>query len=235
VLADGLITAHPASFDKLYQDALEIDYAALSRTQDRIEAALRSGTIRITTPAGTKLEMRMGSRPMNKQNGDASARHMRDAKVRVDREVELPAGVVRVAPEETTVNGTWVIPEARFDGVVARNIRFQIKDGSIVKTDVGENREAVERALKAGGPSALRFREIGIGANPKLALPRGGYPGGVIPYFAYGSGVLRMSLGDNEELGGAVRGGFRRWFFFPDATVESGAGAIVRSGKLVVP
>ena len=36
----------------------------------------------------------------------------------------------------------------------------------------------------------------------------------------YPQGMVRMSLGDNEELGGAVRGLFRRWFFFPDATVE---------------
>jgi len=45
--------------------------------------------------------------------------------------------------------------------------------------------------------------------------------------------VVRMSLGDNEELGGSVRGGGRRWFFFPDATVEAGGQVIVERGKLV--
>jgi hypothetical protein len=41
-----------------------------------------------------------------------------------------------------------------------------------------------------------------------------------------------MSLGDNAELGGSVRGGVVRWLFFPDATVYVGADAIVRGGRL---
>jgi hypothetical protein len=231
VLADGLSTAHPPEFDRLYEAALDIDYAALTKMQERIEAALRVGTVRIRTPAGTDLQLRVAGRPMNKQNGDASAKHMRDAKVRVDREVELPAGVVRVAPDEDSVTGTLVIPEARFGSTIARNIRFEIAGGRVIKIEAGEHREAVEAALKAGGPAALRFREIGIGANPKLTIPAGSK---VIPYFAYGAGVLRMSLGDNEELGGAVRGDYRRWFFFPDATVMSGRETIVSDGKLLI-
>jgi hypothetical protein len=42
-----------------------------------------------------------------------------------------------------------------------------------------------------------------------------------------------MSLGDNTELGGAVRGGVVRWLFFPDATVRSGADVLVEGGRLV--
>ena len=41
-----------------------------------------------------------------------------------------------------------------------------------------------------------------------------------------------MSLGDNTELGGTVRGGVVRWLFFPDATVRVGADVIVRDGTL---
>jgi hypothetical protein len=41
-----------------------------------------------------------------------------------------------------------------------------------------------------------------------------------------------MSLGDNAELGGNVRGGLVRWLFFPDTTVRVGADVIVLDGKL---
>jgi hypothetical protein len=231
VLADGLATKHPAEFNRLYQDALDIDYAALSEKQDLLIAALRFGTLRIRTPAGTNLTFRTMDRPMNKQDGDASARRMRDAKVRVDREVELPAGVVRVAPDESTVAGRMVIPEARFGNSVAKNIRLQIAGGRVTSIEADENRDAVEAALKAGGPAAMRFREIAIGVNPKLAVQPGSK---VLPYYGYGDGVVRMSLGDNEELGGKVRGDFRRWFFFPDATISSYSDAIVKDGKVVV-
>ena len=49
----------------------------------------------------------------------------------------------------------------------------------------------------------------------------------------YGDAVVRLSLGDNEEVGGAVRGGGVRWLFFPDTTVTVGATTLVKDGKLV--
>ncbi len=217
--------------DGLYENALDIDYNALSKKQDLLIAALRSGTLRVRTPAGTDLTLRTMDRPMNKQDGDASARRMRDARVRVDREVELPAGVVRVAPDESTVDGRMVIPEARFGKVVAKNIRLQIAGGRVVSIEADQNRDAVEDALKAGGPAAMQFREIALGVNSKLAIPPGSK---VLPYYGYGDGIVRMSLGDNEELGGKVRGNFRRWFFFPDATVSSDSEVIVKNGKIAV-
>jgi hypothetical protein len=42
-----------------------------------------------------------------------------------------------------------------------------------------------------------------------------------------------MSLGDNAELGGQVRGDFVRWFFFPDATVEVNDQPLVNRGRLI--
>jgi hypothetical protein len=229
VLADGLITTHPEGFDLLYQNALDIDYAALRKTQDKIEAALRSDSVRIRTPAGTDLTMRVGNRPMNKQDGDASAQRMRTAKVRVDREIELPAGVMRVAPEESTVNGRMMIPEARIGSVVARGIRLEFVSGRVTKIEATENLAAMQEELKK--PAAMQFREIGIGTNPKLAAIPGNK---TLPYFGYGAGVLRMSLGDNEEIGGTVRGAYRRWFFFPDATITAGSKTIVRDGRLTL-
>ncbi len=231
VLADGLSTTHPPAFDRLYQDALDVDYAALAAKQDRVIKALRTGTLRIRTPTGTDLQLRVGDRPMNKQDGDASGKRVKLARMKVDREIELPAGVVRVAPEETTVFGRLVVPEARFGNVVARNIRFEISAGQVLDFVADEHREAVEAALKEGGPAAYRFREIAVGVNPKLAIPAGSK---VLPYYGYGDGVVRMSLGDNEELSGKVSGNWHRWFFFPDATITAGSEVIVKDGKLAV-
>lgn len=232
VLADGLPTEHPSEYDALYQDAvLNTDYKALSELQDAVIAALRQGTGRIRTPAGTNLMFRVNNRPMNKQDGDASQKHALASKVRVDRDVELPAGVVRVAPNEPNIQGTLVLPEARFGDRVAKNVRFEFQQGQIVKFDAAEGRDAVEAFLKAGGPAALRFREIGIGVNPKLRIPPGQK---VLPYYGYGDGVVRLSLGDNEEVGGDVRGGFVRWFFVTDATIDFYGEPVVKDGRVVV-
>ena len=232
VLADGLAGEHSAALDRLYQQALDVDYKSIAVAQDRAIVLLRSGTVRVRTPAGTDLRFRIGTRPFNKQEGDASAARMTEARVRVDREIELPCGVLRVAPLEETVRGRLVIPKARLQGKVARNIQFAIEAGRITSVFADENQDAVEAELQAGGEAARQFREFGLGFNPKLKTLDGSE---VLPYFGYGAGVVRMSLGDNEELGGDVRGGYHRWFFFPDTTVEVDGETLVRDGELIIP
>lgn len=215
VIADGLAGSHSADLDWLYQDALEVDTRAISRAMDAAIAALRSGPARITTPDGTDLTFKVGARPFNKQDGDASAERMKSAKIRVDREIELPIGVLRVAPLEDSVNGKLVIPYARLDGAIVTGITLTFTKGKVTAFSAAENEEALKTYLEKNGDAARAFREVGLGFNPRLAPAYG-----ALPYFAYGAGLVRISLGDNEELGGAVRGGFRRWFFFPNAKVE---------------
>jgi hypothetical protein len=217
VYADGLWGEHSARLDALYAEALESGYDALRRAQDTAIARLAGGWVRVRTPAGADIRFRAGGRPFNRQDGDATAARAQTARMRIDRDIELPAGVVRVAPLEETVSGVVVIPEARFGGETVRGIRLEFQRGRLRKWTARENPAALGKALAEGGGAAQRFREFALGLNPVLKPSPGAK---VLPYYGYGEGVVRLSLGDNEELGGAVRGGFVRWFFFPDATVE---------------
>jgi beta-lactamase class A len=217
VMTDGLFGQHSEALDALYMQALEIDYRALSEAQSRAIERLKSGEVRVRTLAGTDIRFRTGDRPFNKQDGDASARRASQARMRIDRDIELPAGVLRVAPLEDSVNGVIAVPEGRFSGETARDVKMHFRKGRMVKVEAGENLAAVEKFLKEGGDAARRFREVALGFNPKLKPAPGSR---ILPYYGYGEGVVRLSLGDNEELGGAVRGGFARWLFFPDAVVE---------------
>jgi hypothetical protein len=54
-----------------------------------------------------------------------------------------------------------------------------------------------------------------------------------IPYYGYGAGVVRLSLGDNSELGGNITGDYVRWNFFVDTTVTVDGDVWVRDGRLV--
>ena len=225
---DGLPVPHTAPYDAVYVDALNIDYAALAQRQDAAVALLRSGETRVTTPGGTDLRFRIGDRPFNKQDGDASAARMQSAKVRVDREIELPAGVLRVAPVEASVQGTLVIPKARFGTAIVTNARLTFADGKVTKATADEGLAALQTFLDSA-PGSKSFREFCIGFNPKLNVPAGQ---AALPYYGYGDAVVRLSLGDNEEVGGAVRGGGVRWLFFPDTTVTVGSATLVEAGKL---
>ena len=100
-----------AAIDALYQRALlQTDYAALARVLERFDQALRTGEVHITSPGGTNLRFRIGTRVVNRQDGDASAARTARGQVLIDREIELPAGVARVAPLEETVEGDDRVP-----------------------------------------------------------------------------------------------------------------------------
>jgi hypothetical protein len=230
MMPDGLSGEHTTRLDEMYEDALDIPYEELSKAQDRVIALLRSGSVHVTTPEGTSITFRTGDRPFNKQDGNATAERVQKAKMQIDREIELPAGVLRVAPLEDSVNGTIVIPVVRFGDATVKNLKLQILQGRVTVITAEENEAVAEKALKEAGDVALRFREFGLGMNPKLILEQGSP---VLPYYGYGAGVVRLSLGDNQELGGNVTGGFVRWFFFPNATVTANNQPIVRDGKLV--
>jgi len=103
--------------------------------------------------------------------------------------------------------------------------------GEVTEIRATTGREAVERELAGGGSGARAFRELAVGFNPLLAMPAEGRRW--IPYYGYGAGVIRLSLGDNTELGGNVGGGYVRWNFFTDATVTVGSDIWVRGGQLV--
>ena len=221
--------------DAFYQRALlQTDYQSLAGIERRFAAALKTGEVHITSPGGTDLRFRAGDRPANLQDGDASAARTAQGRVLVDHEVELPAGVVRIAPIEDSVDGVVAFPPSQWDGRPVEGLRLRFSKGRVVEITASSGRDAVEAELRAAGDAGRAFREIGLGFNPLLAVPsRGPW----IPYYGYGAGVVRLSLGDNTELGGSVAAkpgqpAYVRWNFFTDLTVTIGNTTWVRNGTL---
>ena len=222
-----------AVIDAVYQRALlQSDYAALARVLGRFEEALRTGEVRVTSPAGTDLRFRIGTRPVNLQDGDASAARASRGKVLMDREIELPAGVARVAPLEESVEGTIAFPPSQWDGRPVEGLRLHFARGRVDRVEATSGHEAVEREMAGAGEAGRAFREFALGFNPLLAVPE---RSPWIPYYGYGAGVVRLSLGDNSELGGTVGGGYVRWNFFTDLTVLVNGQVWVKDGRLTVP
>jgi leucyl aminopeptidase (aminopeptidase T) len=216
--------------DAFYQRALlQTDYPALGQAERRFAAALRGGDVRITSPGGTDLRFRSGGRAINLQDGDASAARAARGVVLIDHEIELPAGVVRVAPIEDSVEGVLAFPSSQWDGRPVEGLRLRFAKGRVVEVTATSGRDAVEAEMQKAGDVGRAFREFALGLNPLLAVPE---RGPWIPYYGYGSGVVRLSLGDNTELGGAVGGGYVRWNFFTDLTVTVGSTTWVRDGRM---
>ena len=79
---------------------------------------------------------------------------------------------------------------------MALNVRLEIRNGQVTQVSADENQQAVESAFEVGGDAARRFREFGLGMNPKL-------PG--LAYFAYGAGAVRLNIPDLRALKESAR------------------------------
>jgi aminopeptidase len=166
---------------------------------------------------------------VNLQNGDASRARAASGSVLIDKEIELPAGAIRVAPLEESVEGVIVFPPSQWDGRPVDGLRLRFAKGRVVEVTAASGRDAVEAEMSRAGEAGRAFREFALGFNPLLAVPpRDPW----IPYYGYGAGVVRLSLGDNSELGGKVTGGYVRWNFFTDLTIAIGSTTWVRHGRL---
>lgn len=218
--------------DRAYAIAvLETDYNALADRQRRFVDAARKGEIRVTNPAGTDVRFRLGKRrPVNIQDGDASAARAGQARILIDREIELPPGAVRFAPIENSVEGVVVFPDSYWNNEFVRAPRLTFRQGEVVEVSAAENVAALEAELEQGGEAARRLRGFALGFNPHLAAPE---DESWIPYYGYGAGVVRLSLGENGELGGKTKGDYVRWNFFIDATVEIDGVTWVENGQLI--
>ena len=216
-----------SAMDAIYQRALvETDYKALGDIERRFADALKTGEVHITSPSGTDLRFRAGARPANLQDGDASRARTARGRVLVDHEIELPAGVVRIAPLEETVEGVIAFPPSQWDGRPVDGLKLRFSKGRVVDVIAASGKDAVDAEIQKAGDAGRAFREIGLGFNPLLAVPDR-VPW--IPYYGYGAGVVRLSLGDNTELGGNVgpptspgQAAYVRWNFFTDLTVTVG-------------
>jgi len=142
----------------------------------------------------------------------------------------LPAGVLRVAPIEGSANGSVFLQVWRPLASQGRNLMLHFIKGHVALQ--GVNADKIDQELSAAGGDARMFREFALGFNPALqVLPEAPF----IAYYGYGAGVVRLSLGDNEEMGGANRGGGVYWNFIHNATVTVDDRVLVREGKLQLP
>lgn len=216
------------AIDQLYQQVLlNTDYDSLKKIQQLFDSAMRLGDVHVTTPSGTNLTFRIGDRPVTKQDGDASLANMQDSRNLIDREVELPAGAIRVAPLEESVEGTIAFPDGQWNGQSVTGLILTFKKGKVVGMEAKAGKEHVKAELDKAGDAGYSFRELAVGFNPLLAIPK---ENSFIPYYGYGAGIIRLSLGDNTELGGNVKGPYVRWNFFTDATVTVGTTTWIKDG-----
>jgi leucyl aminopeptidase (aminopeptidase T) len=215
---------------EMYEAALLVDREALTGRQRRVIEALQDTRVEITDPRGTSLRLTIRDAHFHLGNGDASRAFVNAyARSARDREVELPAGAIRTV-DVTEVEGVVVTGPEVFGGRPVGSLRLTFASDHLTAIR-SEHHDAWVRAswgVESGDRD--RFGELNLGVNPRLT-PQAGLP---VPYYGYGAGVVRLSLGDNSESAGRWRSSFQQWLFLTDATVRADGRPIVEHGELVI-
>ncbi len=132
----------------LYQQAiLDLDYEEIATKQNEFEEAIRKSGVVVTTPSGTNLSFRIGDRSVTKKDGDGSKAGNDKKTTLMDREVELPAGAIRVAPIEETVEGTMAFPPSMWGDQKVEGLIITFKKGKITDIKAKEGLEFVKAKI----------------------------------------------------------------------------------------
>lgn len=220
---------------KMYGEALYIDYQALSAQQERLIGALQDSAVHITDPAGTDLRFRLDNAHFHRGNGNASkefiSTHARPGSAR-DREVELPAGAIRTV-DVTDTAGILIWSNENFGGRQVGTLTYNFKNNRITRIESEYHNAFVQAMWKLETGDKDFIGEFNLGVNPSLKLIPG--QDKLIPYYGYGAGVLRISLGDNQESGGENQSSYHQWLFLTaaTATMKANGSVIVDHGGLV--
>lgn len=142
------------SFEDFYFEVCTLDYAKMSKAMDRlVELMNRTDRVHIKGP-GTDLTFSIKDIPAIKCAG----------------EMNIPDGEVYTAPVRESMNGviSYNTPSEE-QGFTYENIRFEIKNGKIIKAAANDN-ERINQLLDTD-EGARYFGEFAIGVNPYILNP----------------------------------------------------------------
>jgi hypothetical protein len=221
-----------ATLSRMYERAiLETDYPALSREQDRLIAALRGRSLRITDARGSDVRLRVPDDAwFHKNDGDVSPSRGAAARCARDREMEFPSGALRFIPDVASTEGRLVVttpvPRSATSPPEADTITLEFERGRAVRRHARDD-AAFTRMWDAVGATSTRW------ARSSSAQPaaRGNAP--------VGAPVLRLRRrpragvdGDNWESGRQPIARPAAWLF-PRQGDGGERAALVKDGRLM--
>ena len=142
------------SFEDFYFNVCNLDYSKMSKAMDKLVGLMNETDEVHIKGGGTDLSFSIKDIPAIKCPG----------------EFNIPDGEVFTAPVKKSVNGfiTFNIPVV-FHGFTYENIRFEFKDGKIIKAQSNDN-ERLNKVLDTD-EGARYIGEFAIGVNPYILKP----------------------------------------------------------------
>jgi leucyl aminopeptidase (aminopeptidase T)/transposase len=208
-------------------DGTLVDPKLLRRRAAAVARRLARGReMTITHPNGTELRLRLrGRKPF-----------VSDGTVRQPTSagnwslVTLPAGVVTVAVDERTADGTFR-SNVRSSGGLSDAVgefaggSWTFADGRLTRFVYELGQEAFSQSYARAKDGRDRPSSVSIGLNERIVHA---------PLLEdQGLGTITMHLGRNDHVGGATRSGWWAWLFLRGGELRVDGELVVRAGTLV--
>ena len=210
----------------MFWKSVDVDYDKLRLEGETISTQFKnSPEVKITTPAGTNLTLRLSKVAPRVNSGLSYSNNPTFSGMTA---AWLPAGEVYAPVEPGSANGTLVVPETDIRGQVIKNLRLRFTNGRISDIQADNNANFVKTMLSGakGDADMLSLFDIGINRNSQ-PLQNSSY------YSWEMGGMVTVSTGDNSWAGGSTRSDVGLSFHIPGATVTINGKPVVENGKLL--
>ncbi|HJW75210.1 MAG TPA: aminopeptidase, partial [Thermoleophilia bacterium] len=209
------------AFAETFWRALDVDYRLLQERAGRVCAVLeKAQTVRVRSPKGTDLTMRIAGRPVDQDVGVVSAATPLS---------NLPAGEVCLAPLEDGADGRVVFDLAFWDGRRIEDLEVEFERGRCRARGAAQGLEIFTGTLASASGAADVIAELGIGLNPEVTEATG---------FMLTDekilGTVHIAVGENRILGGVNESSLHWDLLVMQASLEADGVPILQDGRLVV-
>jgi aminopeptidase len=212
---------------KTFWDAVNTDYSGVQATGEKVKTTLQTGKeLRITSPEGTDLKVKIEARTFFVSDGIISAEDAQKGGPAVS--VYLPAGEVYCAPVAGSAEGKIVIGQAFFRGKEMTNVAIIIVGGKVTSmTGSGLGFDAMKKEYDAvSDPGKDLVSYIDFGINPNLKI----WPASKVGNWVQ-AGMVSVGTGNNTWAGGDNKALFDVGGHLPGATVTLDGKTIIEKGE----
>lgn len=201
---------------------LSADYKKIASLTIKMKKIFeKTDDVRITSPNGTDISLKIGGRTAIASKGLFHKK---------GEGGNLPTGETFVAPIEGSANGIFVVDGSMSGiGVIGMQpIKIEVKKGYAAKITGGAKAKKLVKLLDEHGKKARNIAELGIGANDKARL------NGNLLEDEKVLGTVHLALGNNITMGGKVNVPIHLDGVIKKPTVYFDDKIVMQKGKLLM-
>ncbi len=216
------VATFPGITEEVMIRGLNADYKKIAALTINLKEILDNvNHLRVTSAAGTDIEMDITGRPAFASKGLFHKK---------GESGNLPTGEAFLAPLEGKSNGVFFV-----DGSVAgigmvkgKPIKVEVKDGLAFNITGGSQAKKLNAMLDKFGSLSRNIAEFGIGTNYKAKLS------GVVLEDEKVMGTIHIALGDNKSMGGSIDIPVHLDGVVKKPTVYFDGNMVMENGKLLI-